>query len=153
MDKQDFLTKLNRQLKCLKKAERKKYIEYYEEIISDIVENGESEEEAIARQGNPEQIAREILSNSNPEYQKNRDWRGITLLISSVILLLASMVSTFILWGFKNSVRASISIIGGADGPTSIFLAGTFGTPWGIYIGTVVVVVVTIIYFIRKHKK
>lgn len=137
----------------MKKTERKKYIEYYEEIISDIVENGGSEEEAIARQGNPEQIAREILSICNPEYMKNKDWKGITLLISSVLLLLASMVSTFILLGFKNSVRASISIIGGADGPTSIFLAGTFGTPWGIYIGTVVVVVVTIIYFIRKHKK
>lgn len=137
----------------MKKTERKKYIEYYEKMISDIVESGESEEEAISRQGNPEQIAREILSNCNPEYQKNRDWRGITLLISSVILLLASMVSTFILWGFKNNIRASISIIGGADGPTSIFLAGTFGIPWGIYIGTAVVVVVTIIYFIRKHKK
>ena len=137
----------------MKKTERKKYIEYYEEIISDIVESGESEEEAISRQGNPEQIAREILANSNPEYMKNKDWKGITLLISSVLLLLASMVSTFILLGFKNSVRASISIIGGADGPTSIFLAGTFGIPWGIYIATAVVVVVTIIYFIRKHKK
>ena len=117
----------------MKKTERKKYIEYYEEMISDIVESGESEEEAISRQGNPEQIAREILANSNPEYMKNKDWKGIILLISSVLLLLAAMVSTFILWGLKNSVRASISIIGGADGPTSVFLAGTFGTPWGIY--------------------
>lgn len=153
MDKKDFLAKLNRQLKCMKKGERKKYIEYYEEIISDIVESGGTEEEAIARQGNPEQIAREILSDCNPEYQKNRDWRGITLLISSVILLLASVVSVFILWGFKNNMSAGISIIGGADGPTAIFLAGTFGIPWGIYIGTAVVVVVTIIYFRRKHKK
>ena len=64
MNKQEFLTKLNRQLKCLKKTERKKYIEYYEEIISDIVENGESEENAIARQGKPEQIAREIENNN-----------------------------------------------------------------------------------------
>ena len=153
MNKQDFLKKLNRRLKCLKKAERKKYIEYYEEMISDIVESGGTEEEAIARQGNPEQIAREILSNSNPEYQKNRDWRGIALLISSVILLLASIVSAFILWGFKNKVTASIGIIGGADGPTSIFIAGNLGTPWGIYFATAVVVVVTIIYFIKKHKK
>ena len=44
MSKQEFLAKLNRQLKCLKKAERKKYIEYYEEMISDIVESGGSEE-------------------------------------------------------------------------------------------------------------
>ena len=153
MNKQEFLAELNRQLKCLKKTEREKYIEYYEEMISDIVESGETEEAAIKRQGNPRQIAREILTNSNPEYQKSRDWRGISLLISSVILLLASMVSVFILWGFKKSMRATVGIIGEADGPTSVFIAGSIGTPWGVYIGTAVVVVVTIIHFIRKRKK
>ena len=32
-----------------------------------------------------------------------------------------------ILWGFNDKAAASISIIGGADGPTSIFLAGRLG--------------------------
>ena len=32
-----------------------------------------------------------------------------------------------ILWGFNDTAAASISIIGGADGPTSIFLAGKLG--------------------------
>ena len=32
-----------------------------------------------------------------------------------------------ILWGFNDKAAASISIIGGADGPTSIFLAGKLG--------------------------
>lgn len=32
-----------------------------------------------------------------------------------------------ILWGFDNKQAAAISIIGGADGPTSIFLAGKLG--------------------------
>lgn len=40
MNKKEFLAKLDRQLKYIKKAERIKYIEYYEEIISDIVESG-----------------------------------------------------------------------------------------------------------------
>ena len=49
MSKQEFLKKLKHELRKLKKEERNKYIEYYDEIISDIVERGVSEEEAIAR--------------------------------------------------------------------------------------------------------
>ena len=47
---------------------------------------------------------------------------------------------------------SSIGIIGGADGPTSIFIAGKVGTPWGLYITTAVVVIVTIVYFVKKRK-
>ncbi len=35
----------------IKKDEREKYLAYYEEIISDMIENGVSEEEAVAHQG------------------------------------------------------------------------------------------------------
>ena len=36
MSKQEFLKKLKYELRKLKKEERNKYIEYYDEIISDI---------------------------------------------------------------------------------------------------------------------
>ena len=35
----------------IKKDEREKYLAYYEEIISDMIENGVSEEEAVVHQG------------------------------------------------------------------------------------------------------
>ena len=61
MSKQEFLKKLKKELRKLKKEERNKYIEYYDEIISDIMEHGVSEEEAIARQGSIEKIVGDIL--------------------------------------------------------------------------------------------
>ena len=115
MNKQEFLSNLNRKLKGLKSGERKKYIEYYEEIISDIVESGVSEEEAIMRQGNPEQIAQDILSNAGPAHLKTRDWWGIALVTVSALLLLACIVPALLLWQFAGSMSTSLGIIGGAD--------------------------------------
>ena len=43
------------------KDEREKYLAYYEEIISDMIENGVSEEEAVAHIRRDKKIAEEIL--------------------------------------------------------------------------------------------
>ena len=75
MNKNTFLKELRRRLKGLKKKEREKYIAYYEEMIADIMESGVTEEEAVKRQGNPREIAAEILANTNPANLRNRDWR------------------------------------------------------------------------------
>lgn len=153
MNKQEFLKGLKRKLKPLKKEECDKYIEYYDEIISDIVESGVSEEKAITRQGSIEQIAEEILANVNPTSLKSKDWRAIALTVASVILLLSCVVLLCLQMQFSMNWNTSVGIIGGADGPTSIFLVGKIGKPWGLYVATAVVVVVTIIYFVKKYKK
>ena len=51
MKKEQFIKNLRYGLRKLKKDEREKYLAYYEEIISDMIENGVSEEEAVAHQG------------------------------------------------------------------------------------------------------
>lgn len=153
MNKKEFLKKLKHELRKLKKEERNKYIEYYDEIISDIVERGVSEEEAIAKQGDVEKIAQDILANANPGVLRNKDWRGIALITASLILLLSNFVPFLLQNLFKISMNTSIEVIGGADGPTSIFVAGRIGTPWGVYFATTVVVITTIVYFIKKCRK
>ena len=50
MKKEQFIKNLRYSLRKLKKDEREKYLAYYEEIISDMIENGVSEEEAVAHQ-------------------------------------------------------------------------------------------------------
>lgn len=45
---------------------------------------------------------------------------------------------------------ASIGIIGGADGPTSIFIAGKLGSGFGVIIGAVVLSVVVIAVVVWK---
>lgn len=153
MNKQAFLKELRRKLKNLKKGERNKYIEYYDEMISDIMETGVSEKEAVKRQGNVEQIVSDILAESGLEKVKVRDWYGICLIAVTVILMVNCVIQLSFQMVTGGNGNTSITIIGGADGPTSIFLAGKIGTPWGLYIITGVVVIITIFYFVKKHKK
>ena len=92
---------------------------------------------------------------------KNIDWKGIILAVSSLILLLFSFAPLLVsllaplLLGMQLHIdrNSSIGIIGGADGPTSIFIAGKVGTPWGLYVATAVVVIATIMYFVKKRKR
>lgn len=153
MNKQEFLNTLSHHLRKLKKKERAKYLDYYDEMISDIVENGATEEEAIGRQGNIEQIASEILAGASPDSLKVRDVRGICLTAASLILLFFSVPSLLFRLQAQMQMSAAIGIIGGADGPTSIFVAGKIGSPWGLYIATAVVVIVTVVYFVKKYRK
>lgn len=151
MSKQEFLKKLNYKLRKLKKSERKKYIDYYDEMISDIMDNGISEEDAIERQGSVEEIASDIIANTAPGNLRVTDWRGIVLAIGSICMLLICMIPVLLKAQFGIRMNASIGIIGGADGPTSVFIAGKLGTPWGLYMVTGILLACTIIYWIRKR--
>ena len=62
MNKSEFLHILRSCLGHLTAEERAQNIAYYEELFSDMLEEGMSEEEAAAHLGDPEQIAREILA-------------------------------------------------------------------------------------------
>ncbi|MFI3171503.1 MAG: sodium ion-translocating decarboxylase subunit beta [Eubacteriales bacterium] len=67
-------------------------------------------------------------------------------LIIGLITILSLLV------GCASEKATSIAIIGGADGPTSVFVAGKvrgYGTIGVIII--IVLVIVTIIYFIKKR--
>lgn len=150
MNKQEFLKKLRRGLRKLKKDERNKYIEYYDEIISDIMDNGVSEADAVEKQGSVGKISRDILAAASPASLRIRDWRAVTLTFASGFMLLICIIPAMI----KAQYEVQMSgVIGGADGPTSIFIAGRLGTPWGLYIATALVVCATVIYFIRKRKE
>lgn len=146
MNKKNFLKTLKKQLKKLKSAELKKQLNYYDELLSDMVENGLSEEEAVARFGSPKDIAQEILHDAAPEDYRKKDTIGVILITVSLILLI---ISCFI--HIKTGFSQSISIIGGADGPTSIFIAGKISTPVWFYWLTGGCIFVTILYKIIRH--
>lgn len=149
MNKDTFLKALKKQLKSLKDSELQKNIGYYEEMIADLMENGLTEEEAIQKIGSPDAIAREVLENTAPENIRQKDIPGIVLITLSVISVLASIVSFIrkrLLYG-----AASVAIIGGADGPTSIFLAGKIGDSPRMYAVAGMLIFITILYFIIKR--
>lgn len=63
------------------------------------------------------------------------------------------IVALGIEWKMKKAV--SISIIGGADGPTSVFLAGKVGNDFSlaaIVLGIILVVLILIVLAKRKHR-
>ena len=72
MKKEQFIKNLRYSLRKLKKDEREKYLAYYEEIISDMIENGVSEEEAVAHQGGTKEVAEEILRENAVKRDRNR---------------------------------------------------------------------------------
>lgn len=151
MNKKIFLKTLKKELRPLKPSERKKTISYYEESIADMMESGLSEEDVIEKIGSPQKTAQEILENTSPENLRGKDVPGTVLVCASILFIILSVIS-----GIRQHIiieSASISIIGGADGPTSIFLAGTIAPPriWGV---ALFIVLITVIYkFFRAHRK
>lgn len=72
---------------------------------------------------------------------------ALLLCVFGVIIVSANIV-------LKINDNISVSIIGGADGPTSIFLAGKVGedfTLLGIIVGLILIVSATILFVQRKR--
>lgn len=77
----------------------------------------------------------------------------IVLTLLSVIGIAMSAV-TFYLQSLYRSGATAISIIGGSDGPTSIFLAGKINGPSvSVYIVTACLILATVVVFVKTGKK
>ena len=70
----------------------------------------------------------------------------VTLAASGVLLAAIG-------YGYKNRCTASIGIIGGADGPTAIFVAGKTGFMLYAGLALMLVAVVWILLKIRRNRK
>lgn len=92
MGKEEFLRQLEFNLQALNETEKKKSITYYEEIISDYIENGMSEEQAVQKVGNPGNIAKDLL-DSNDSIELKLPSTGNRIINISLIVL------GFPLWG------------------------------------------------------
>lgn len=150
MNKRTFLKTLAKELRPLNSSELQKNINYYEEIIADMTENGLSEEDAVKKIGSPKQIAQEILENTPPENMRKKDRAGRILIGASIVALILSVIS-----GIRKyfMIDASIAIIGGADGPTSIFLAGRVGDSPEMWMIAALLILITVIYKIYRAYK
>lgn len=133
MTKNEFIHELNELLYVLPQSEKKRSIDYYSEMIDDRIEDGESEDEATAKIGNPKAIAADIISNI-PLYDTikteiNNMRKKNTLLIvlavmaspiwlSLLIVLFAAALSVYIsLWSIALSIiAATVGIVCGAAG-------------------------------------
>jgi len=154
MNKNQFLIALMQKLNGLPLEDIERSVGYYSEMIDDRMEEGMSEEEAVAALGSLEDIAAQILSEipltkllkKNLKQRRLRTWEIVLLLVGSPIwisLLAAAFavaVSVYaVLWSVVISLYAvnvsfaacgvggvalSVAHICGGDAGAGVFLLG-----------------------------
>lgn len=95
-------------------------------------EDGQTDEQIYAELGTPDKVAAELNEQmAEFTYQKSH-WRFAFLalaIVSGVALLWKLILHILILLITRQSEAASVGVIGGADGPTAIFVTTTPADP------------------------
>ena len=134
MNKKEFLSELSKKLSGLSCADAEERLNFYSEMIDDRMEEGLSEEEAVAAIGSLEDIATQIseqapVAEADKEKKTRpkrtwRTWKTILLAVGSpvwVSLLIAVAAVVFSLWISAWAVVVSLwsgfgSLVGGSIG-------------------------------------
>ena len=151
MSKNDFLSALDRALAGVPAEDAKRAREYYSEIIDDRMEDGQSEEDAVASLGEPQQVAREILGEEEPAPSTSRGRKvwlivllvlgfplwGSLLLVAAIVLLcvyICLFLPAFVLGVLALGCLAS-ALVGVVGTPVLMLDVGLFtgGLPAGLF--------------------
>ena len=109
MTKNEFTRELKGRINHLPKAERKKILQYYYEMISERMEDGMTEAEAIDALGNLDELLSEYtpVSGEPRRTSKLRAWHIIMLIIGAplwiplvAVMLCLILVFYIIIWAF-----------------------------------------------------
>lgn len=121
-------------------------------------EAGQNDEEIYADLGSPRKAAAELNEQMKEFTYRKSPWRFLFLAIAVAFgawLILYGLLSVYALITVSSIMAAgntvSTGIIGGADGPTAIFVTTRYGVDWDIVIAAVLVIV-GIIGFLRLRK-
>ena len=110
MNKTEFLAAIAEKLGALSKSDIENSLAYYSEMVEDYMENGKTEEEAVAAIGTPEEIAAQILMEQplpkivKAKVKKSRKmqaWEVVLIVLGAPIwasLLLAAAIMIFSLY-------------------------------------------------------
>ena len=145
MDKLDFLLTLDKRLTVFSDADRRAFLDYYSEMLDDLMENGMTEADAVASLGSVDSIAEEILMDMplaklvKAKMKKRRRLTGveITLLIVGFPIWLPLLISAFAiafsvyvcLWAVVISLYAAdlslaVGSLAGLVGAIMMFVGG-----------------------------
>ncbi len=123
MTKLQFLISLNDKLSSLPKEEAEERLRFYSEMIEDRMEEGLSEEDAVAAVGSVDEIAAEILPpRKAKEKRRLKTWEIVLLVVGSPIwfsLLIAAFavaLSLYVtLWSLIISLWAVFGTLAGCS--------------------------------------
>lgn len=151
MNKKGFLRALKRSLRPLSKEERQASLAYYTEMIHAGMEEGLSEEQAVARLGSAENIAAQLLKEHGKELASGKRsistagiaalavmaapvWLPIALAVFAVLLsAVAALLAVYVsLWMVITSLYAAVIVllIGGPAGLLGVAAGFAKGNPF-----------------------
>ena len=120
-------------------------------------EAGQTDNEIYAEMGTPKAVAAE-LNEQMKEYAYGKSkWRWAALAaaaVAGVMLLIKGVVGLLLLLlDLSMKPSAEIGIIGGADGPTAILIAGPIINLTGILLAITIIAVIIALLFLSKLLK
>ena len=153
MKKADFLQQIARGVAGLPQADVDRWLEYYSEMLEDRIEDGMSEEAAIAALGTPDEVVKQILAqtpltalikNRIKPKRKLRVWEIVLVCVGSPIWLslaiaaAAVFFSAFVvLWACIASVWA-VEVALAASGLACTLGSSLFFVTGGAYQGLLI---------------
>ena len=125
MTQAEFIARLDRLIAALPAEERRRAAEFYSELILDRMENGKTEEEAVADCGPVEEIAEKVMAAYTPVRQPSLFLRvmKIIALIFGVPILLSIAAGAMIFITVEDLIPES-QAEGHGHGATYGFLLG-----------------------------
>ena len=109
MKKEEFLKKLRKRLDILEEQEVEDILSEYVEYIDEKIENGSTEEEAVASFGNVNELAEELLKAYKVKVEKNDD--PIGTFANKVISLIDQLINDFSRKSPKEIFRFVLEVI------------------------------------------
>lgn len=154
---QKYLRAVRRRLN-LPKALKDRVMTDLSESIEARMEDGQKEDAILSELGTPKQAAEELNRQMEAYTYRKSPWRWVCLALAvfSGLCLAYKGLTGLLLMLFNKAYNASIGIIGGADGPTAIFVTTShhngFHAAIGLYILLLTVGVVGFL-LLRKLKQ
>ncbi len=135
MRKNEFMKRLSRKLRGVKAEERQRTLAFYDEMISDAMEDGLDEEQAVERLGSVESVAARAIAEAQESGEmkpKGRPFSTALIIIGSplwlVLLIVAAVIILavyIVVWSVIISLFAVVAALA-ASGIAGIFSLGVF---------------------------
>lgn len=119
-------------------------------------EAGQTDEQIYEELGEPKQAAAELNEQMKEFAYRKSPWRFVFLgavVVSGVWFVYYGLlrILTYLLFSIEVSDAASIGIIGGADGPTAIFITSSQRIDWD-HVFFVILLIVGVFGYLRLRK-
>ena len=171
MTKDEYLTKLKRALRTVKSEERKKSLAYFSEVIDDRMEDGITEDAAVAELECIEAAAERIIAEAHSQGQLKRKhsfweivlivlgfplWFPLLLTVAIVVFIMYALI--WILIGSLFVVCLSL-VVGGASAIFALFFSGNYPVAFAclgtglVCVGLSIALFVPSVFFARAYAK